>query len=150
MLDHYEDSDAEHDSDAGVVPLADYAALRTWFATSGHVLTRERPTPDHAAVARSLLAATMTLQYRSLSDKIGHQGLFDWLSTPRLGDLVAVVWAAGPALRRVGYYESSWSYVTEEDYSRGNVVHKIRKLDGTSEQWGNCGLLRVPDGTEPS
>lgn len=106
-----------------------------------------------AATSDALYSATLVSDQAPIT-----RAAHDWITRPRLGDLVCVHFTRRETLplHRVGTWVASWSYLhpldvpecyePHEFYSGRETVHGIETFEGELWKWTDVELHRIPRG----
>lgn len=108
----------------------------------------DAPDPAFAPAACALVATGEALWSSCVSGfSPALQRRFEWMSAPRVGDLVVVYMAFEHPIHRVGEFIGAWTHFSGPDDPRDGArqeVFYVASLDGRGMKWANVKLLRVP------
>jgi hypothetical protein len=94
-------------------------------------------------LAEALAATGDTLWAATLTDTPWGRSAQEWMSAPRPGDLVLVIYPNPvPAIQRVGTYTGAWTHIPLG--GTRSEVHEIECLDGECISWSNVRIVRIP------
>lgn len=107
------------------------------------------------ATAAMLAATGDALWSASLNNTPNCRLMWEWMRSPRLGDLVVVlhVHPSTPPIQRVGVWRASWTYHLPDDAETVDTPYRdmgrtevfmIEQLDGELISWSNTGMARIP------